>query len=108
VGRFYLAGIGYGAANIPYQQVPQGAFMGTAFWIKRFLTVLVGAFVIICVAQMLKGHDFYYAATQGAIWGVITATVFTVARLYQSSKAQHCAICKDTPEMQQSGRSNET
>jgi hypothetical protein len=78
--------------------------MGTAFWIKRFLVVLAGAFLVICAAQMLKGHDFSYAAIQGAIWGVITATVFTVARIYQSRKGQHCAICKDTPEMQQPNR----
>jgi hypothetical protein len=103
-----LEGIGYGAPNVLYQQITQGALMGTAFWIKRFLTVLVGAFLVICAAQMLKSHDLYYAATQGAIWGIITATVFTVARLYRSGKGQHCAICGDTPEMQQSGRSNET
>lgn len=78
--------------------------MGTTFWIKRFLVVLVGAFVIIGAAQMLKGHDLPYSVTQAAIWGSITATVFTVARLYQSRRGQHCAICKDTPEMQQADR----
>ena len=78
--------------------------MGTTFWIKRFLTVLVGAFVIIGAAQMLKGHGLSYSVSQAAIWGTITATVFTVARLYQSRKGQHCAICKDTPEMQQTDR----
>jgi len=76
--------------------------MGAAFWIKRFFTVLLGAFAFICAAQLLKGHDFTYASTQGAIWGLIAAAVFTVARIYQSRRGQHCAICKDTPEMQQS------
>lgn len=78
--------------------------MGTAFWIKRFLIVLVGAFVVIGAAQMLKGHDLPYSVTQGAIWGVITATVFIVARLFQSRRGQHCAVCKDTPEMRQVNR----
>jgi hypothetical protein len=78
--------------------------VGTRFWIKRFLTVLAGAFVIIGAVQMLKGHDFPYAVTQAAIWGAITAIVFTVGRLYQSRRGQHCAICKDTPEMQQVDR----
>jgi hypothetical protein len=53
---------------------------------------------------MLKGHDLAYSATQGAIWGAIAAVVFTAARIYQSRKGQHCAICKDTPEMQQADR----
>ena len=78
--------------------------MGKAFWIKRFLAVLIGAFVVISAAQMLKGHDWQYSAMQGAIWGVITATVFTVARIFQSRRGQHCAICEDTPEMRQVNR----
>lgn len=82
--------------------------MGTAFWIKRFFTVLLGAFVVICAAQLIKGHGFAYASIQGAIWGLITAVVFAAARVYQSRKGQHCAICKDTPEMQQSDRNSET
>ena len=73
--------------------------MGAAFWIKRFLTVLVGAFIIIAAAQLLKGHVVAYALTQAAIWGFITAAVLTVARSWQSGRGQHCAICKDTPEM---------
>jgi len=77
--------------------------MGLRFWIKRFFIVLLGAFVIICAAQILKSHDFRYAAVQGAVWAVITASVFTVARFIQSRRGQHCAICKDTPEMQESG-----
>jgi hypothetical protein len=81
--------------------------VGTAFWIKRFFTVLVGAFVIIGAAQMLKGHDLSYSVTQAAIWGAITAIVFTVGRLYQSRRGQHCAICKDTLEMQQGDRGSD-
>lgn len=78
--------------------------MGTAFWIKRFLVVLAGAFAVIGAAQLLRGHDLAYSLSQAAIWSVITATVFTVARLYQSRRGQHCAICKDTPEMQRVDR----
>ena len=79
--------------------------MGKGFWIKRFIVVLVGAFVVIAGAQMLKGHEVLYSITQGAIWSFLSAIVFTAARLYQSRQGQHCAICKDTPEMQDdSGR----
>ncbi len=75
--------------------------MGTSFWIKRFFTVLIGAFVIICAVQLLKGRDLSYSATQAAVWALVASSVFTVARFVQSRRGQHCAICKDTPEMQQ-------
>lgn len=78
--------------------------MGTTFWIRRFLTVLALIGVVVALAQWAKGHTFQYAAAQGAFWGFISAAVFTVARIYQSRRKQHCAICKDTPEMSQSER----
>ncbi len=71
------------------------------FWVKRFVTVLLGAFIIIGGAQLLKGHDLAYAATQAAIWGALSAAVLTTARLFQARRGQHCAICKDTAQMQQ-------
>ena len=81
--------------------------MGAKFWIKRFAVVLGGAFAIIFLAQLLRGHDLPYAATQGAMWGAIAASVFAVARIYQSRRKQHCAICRDTPEMQQIDRGSD-
>lgn len=74
--------------------------MSVAFWTKRFLTVLVGAFIAIAAFQLVKGHDLSFSMKHGAIWGGISATVFTVARYFQARRKQHCAICKDTPEMQ--------
>ena len=81
--------------------------MDTAFWIRRFLTVLAGAFVIIAVAQRLQGHDWPYAASEAAIWGAISATVFTTARFFQARRGQHCALCRDTPEMQRADRGDD-
>ena len=78
--------------------------MSTGFWVKRFLIVLAGAFAIICIAQLLKGHDVAYSVTQAAIWGTASALIFTVARFFQARRDQHCAICKDTPEMQHDHR----
>ncbi len=72
--------------------------MGPVFWIKRFFLVMSGAFVVISAAQWLKGHGLEYALTQGAIWGAISASIFVSARIYQSRRGVHCAICKDTPE----------
>ena len=78
--------------------------MSTGFWIKRFLTVLALAFAVICAAQLLKGRGLEYSVTQAAIWSFISSLVFTVARYFQARRGQHCAICKDTPEMQSAGR----
>ncbi|MFA6954410.1 MAG: hypothetical protein WC538_00910 [Thermoanaerobaculia bacterium] len=73
--------------------------MGKAFWIRRFFTVLLGAFVVITGAQLLRGHDLTHSMIEGAIWGAIAALVFTTSRYVQARKGQHCAICKDTPEL---------
>jgi hypothetical protein len=73
--------------------------VGAAFWVRRFVVVFAGAFVVIAGVQFLKGHTLDYSVTEGLLWSVITATVFTAARIYQSRKQQHCAICRDTPEM---------
>lgn len=78
--------------------------MGTGFWIKRFLVVLVGAFAIIFAVQLLKGHSRDYALEQAAIWGTLAALIFGITRFFRARRGQHCAICKDTPEMQQDPR----
>lgn len=73
--------------------------MGTAFWLRRFTIVFVGAFVLIGAAQLLRGRTLEFAALHGLVWAAVSATIFTGARLYQSRQGQHCAICRDTPEM---------
>lgn len=72
--------------------------MGPAFWLRRFLTVFAGAFLIIGAAQALKGHTRRYATSQGVLWGGISASLFTATRLYRSRKGQACALCQDTPQ----------
>lgn len=47
------------------------------FWIRRFVLVFGGAWVVIVGAQLLKGHTIAYAAVQGLLWAAISATVFT-------------------------------
>ena len=65
--------------------------------IRGFLVVVAGAFVVIAAAQLLKGNTLEYAATEGLLWAVIAATVFTVARAYRLRKGQYCAVCGDLP-----------
>ena len=73
--------------------------MNAAFWIRRFLLVFVGEAIIIASAQLLKRRTLRYALAQAALWAAITATVFQGLASIQSRRGQHCAICRDTPEM---------
>ena len=73
--------------------------MNNAKLIRGFLVVLAGAFIVIAGAQLLKGHPVEYAASEGLLWSVITAVVFTVARAYRLRKGQYCAVCGDLPPM---------
>jgi hypothetical protein len=65
--------------------------------LRGFLVVVAGAFVVIAAAQLLKGNSLEYAATEGLLWAVISATIFTVARAYRLRKGQYCAVCGDLP-----------
>ena len=65
--------------------------------IRGFLVVLAGSFVLIAAAQLLKGNPLEYAASEGALWSLISATIFTVARAYRLRKGQYCAVCGDLP-----------
>jgi hypothetical protein len=72
--------------------------MGKRFWIRRYLTVFAAAFGLIAASHLARGRPIDHAATEGLLWAFLTATVFTSARLYQSRRGQHCALCRDTPE----------
>lgn len=73
--------------------------MGRAFWIRRFFVVLAAAFVLIAASHLVRGRGLEHALTEGGIWAIVTAVVFTGGRLYQSRRGQHCAVCRDTPEV---------
>lgn len=75
--------------------------MGTVFWIRRTLLVFALTTSGIALAQWLKGHDWAYSVTEALIWGSVATAVFTVSRIYQSRRGKQCALCRDTPEMQQ-------
>jgi hypothetical protein len=75
--------------------------MPLSFWIRRYVSVLVGAFVVIAAAQLLQGHAWQDALADAASWAAVSATVFTVARYLQARRGQHCALCRDTPELRQ-------
>jgi hypothetical protein len=78
--------------------------MGARFWIRRFVVVFIGAFVAIGVGQLLRGRTATDAAMHGLVWAAVSAIVFTTARVYQSRRGLHCAICRDTPETRSTPR----
>ena len=73
--------------------------MGTRFWVKRFLNILVAAVVLLAAVHYVKGYALRESIRFGLLWGVLCAAIFTAARIYQSRRKQHCALCRDTPEM---------
>jgi len=75
--------------------------MPLSFWIKRFLTVFLGAFVVLLVVGILKEKAFAVAAKEAALWAGIAATIFLATRIYRSRKGQHCELCGDTPQMRE-------
>lgn len=72
--------------------------MGKHFWARRYLTVFGLAFLVIASSHLVRGRSGEHAVSEGLLWALIAATVFTAGRLYQSRKGQHCAVCRDTPE----------
>lgn len=78
--------------------------MGTAFWIRRFLLVFAGAFALIAASHVIRGRGIEYALTEALLWSTLTAAVFTGARIAQSRRGQHCAVCRDTPQFHEPQR----
>jgi hypothetical protein len=72
--------------------------MKPTFWIRRFLLVFFGAFVVLATAGFVRGRPWETVLADSGLWGAIAATLFVATRLYHSRKGRHCALCRDTPE----------
>jgi hypothetical protein len=73
--------------------------MPLSFWIKRFIIVFLGVFVVLLIFGILKERGLARAAAESALWAGISATIFIATRIYRARKGQHCELCRDTPEM---------
>ncbi len=71
--------------------------MSYAFWLIRFLIVLVAAFIVIAGAQYLKSQSAVFALTQGAIWAPIAAAIYLSVLIYKFRKNPVCFV-KDDPK----------
>jgi hypothetical protein len=72
--------------------------MPLTFWIKRFLTVFTGAFVVLLALALLRGRGWERAVGESALWAGIATVLFTATRVYRSRRGEHCELCGDTPE----------
>lgn len=69
--------------------------MGLKFWLKRAVLIYLGLFVIFFVVEMIKQHTVAAGLEFSTTWALITTVVFISARLYQSRRGAHCAMCDD-------------
>ena len=54
--------------------------MGIRFWLVRFLLFFAGAFIVLTIAEVIKGSDLAQAGLHGIIWAPISAAIYaTVA-----------------------------
>ena len=72
--------------------------MSAAFWVRRFLVAFIVALVVIAGAQLLKGHTLEYSVTEGLLWSLVAASVYTGVALNKWRRGRQCAVCGDTPE----------
>ena len=72
--------------------------MKPTFWIKRFITVFTGVFLLLFIVYLVRGRTPSTAATESALWAAISTSLFIATRLYRSRQGQHCELCGDTPE----------
>lgn len=64
--------------------------MGATFWAKRFLVVLAVAFVVLVGTELVKGHSQMAALRFAGLWGLATATVFTLAGYIRFKRNPAC------------------
>jgi hypothetical protein len=65
--------------------------------IRGFLVVLASAFIIIAGAHVLRGNALADVVVESLAWAIVSAGIFTAARVYRLRKGQYCAVCGDAP-----------
>ena len=71
--------------------------MDKARLIRGFLVVVAIAFVVIAGAHLLQGNPLGDVVAESLAWAVVSAGIFTAARIYRWRKGQYCAVCGDVP-----------
>lgn len=66
--------------------------MGAGFWIKRFVLALTVAGLLLFVVQQLKGYSLMDAALFAAIWGTLSAALFTLVGYRRYKRNPACML----------------
>jgi hypothetical protein len=77
--------------------------MSLTFWIKRFLIVFSGVFVVLLAISVLRERALERLVGESALWAGISTAIFIATRVYRLRKGQHCELCGDTPELREGG-----
>lgn len=64
--------------------------MGPAFWLQRFVLALLVAGGVIFVAQLAKGHSVAASAWFAALWGTVSAGLFTLVGYVRYKRNPAC------------------
>jgi hypothetical protein len=66
---------------------------------RGFLLVAAIAFIVIAGAHLLEGNPPGDVVAESLAWAVVSAGIFTAARIYRWRKGQYCAVCGDVPRV---------
>jgi uncharacterized membrane protein len=67
--------------------------MNKQLWARRFAIIFALAFVVIALAQILRGRTVEYALLHALGWSTISATIFVAAQAHRERKQERCAVC---------------
>ena len=67
--------------------------MNKLLWLRRFSIVFASAFLVIALAQLLRGRTPQFAALHGLVWAAISATIFVAAQAHREHRRQRCGVC---------------
>jgi len=67
-------------------------------WLVQYVLTVFILFIIFASVQYLKGRGLEYSAVFGAIWALISASLYFSTRIYNYRKKIHCGLCNDLSE----------
>ncbi len=67
-------------------------------WVLQYAVMVLILFTLFSGVQYLKGHSIEYALEFGALWGLISSTIFLVVRIRNYRNRIACQLCNDLPE----------
>ena len=64
--------------------------MGTGFWLRRFVVALMISSALLFVVELVKGQAWAEATQSAALWGMISAALFTLIGYYRYKRNPAC------------------